>query len=44
MSGSSHYAERLILLIMLLALSAFLFVFGGAIFVGILKDVAASAA
>lgn len=41
MSNSSHYAERLVLLIMLLALSAVLFIFGGAVFFGILKDVAA---
>jgi hypothetical protein len=41
MSDTSRYAERLVLLLMLLACAAFLFVFGGIIFVGILQNVAA---
>ena len=40
MSNPSPYADRLVLLIMLVALSAIMFFFGGAIFIGILKSVA----
>jgi hypothetical protein len=41
MSDPSRYAERLILLLMLLACAAVMFVFGGIIFVGILQNVSA---
>ena len=39
MSNPAPYAERLVLLIMLLAAAAFLFSFGGLIFIGILQSV-----
>jgi hypothetical protein len=41
MSDSSHYAERWVLLVMLLAGAGIMFFFGALIFIGILQGVSA---